>query len=216
RSRTGSSGCRRSRDAGRRRRPSESAASARSRRRTRRARQGSPTRPLADDLPGRRLEEPGGVRRCARRPCATGEQTCRQRKGSQTYERSHGHRLLSSTVRDPMPAVRACGRRSGAQACGRRADAVHVTAQTQGKLARACLYGTTVVLAVFVVHAAWHFGGAAGDQMIGRWLNGVLGVAPGAFCVARGLTQRRERAPWLLLGLGSTAWGIGNLYFLSA
>src|SRR5712692_614539 len=102
------------------------------------------------------------------------------------------------------------------QAFGKRADAVRVSAQTHSRLARACLYGTTAALGVFSLHAAWHFGGYAGDQVSGRWLDAGLGVAPGLFCAARGLTQKRGRPPWLLLGLGSMAWGIGNIYFLHA
>jgi two-component system, cell cycle response regulator len=78
------------------------------------------------------------------------------------------------------------------------------------------LIGTTAALALFTLHAGWHFGGTFADQAIGRWLNAALGVAPGAFCLGRAIAKRRERAPWLLLGLGSMAWGIGNFYFLVA
>jgi diguanylate cyclase (GGDEF)-like protein/putative nucleotidyltransferase with HDIG domain len=74
----------------------------------------------------------------------------------------------------------------------------------------------SAALAVFVLHAGWHFGGDVGDQMIGRWLNAALGVAPAAYCIWRAYVRRHERLPCLLLGLGAAAWGIGNLYFLAA
>jgi hypothetical protein len=38
---------------------------------------------------------------------------------------------------------------------------------------------------------------------------------PGLFCLAQAAKRARERAPWLLLGLGSVSWGVGNFYFLA-
>ena len=38
-----------------------------------------------------------------------------------------------------------------------------MSAQTHVRLARACFYGTAAVLGVLLLHAEWHFGGAAGD-----------------------------------------------------
>jgi two-component system cell cycle response regulator len=91
-----------------------------------------------------------------------------------------------------------------------------VSFSTSDRLARSFLYATTAALAVFTLHAGWHFGGSVTDEAFGRWLNAALGLAPGVFCICRGLTRPRERAPWLLLGLGATAWGVGNVYFLVA
>jgi diguanylate cyclase (GGDEF)-like protein len=83
-------------------------------------------------------------------------------------------------------------------------------------LARVWLYAATAGLVLFVGYAVAPFGGAPGEQAIGRWLNAGIGVAPGLYCVGRGLTRRRERLAWLLLGIGSTAWGLGAVWYLTA
>ncbi len=40
----------------------------------------------------------------------------------------------------------------------------------------------------------------------------VLGIAA-ILCIARAATERRERAAWLLIGLGIASWAAGDLYF---
>jgi two-component system cell cycle response regulator len=83
-------------------------------------------------------------------------------------------------------------------------------------LGAAWLFGTSAALVLFVLYAQRHFGGAQGDELIGRWLNAAIGVGPGMYCIGRALARRQERLPWLLLGLGATAWGLGGVFYLAA
>ena len=80
----------------------------------------------------------------------------------------------------------------------------------------ALLSGTTGLLAFFAVHAIWPFGGELGRVAIGRWVNALVCLLPGLYILAAALRSRRERAAWLVLGVASTLWGIGNSYFLVA
>src|SRR5919109_40264 len=81
---------------------------------------------------------------------------------------------------------------------------------------RVLLWFTTALLGLFAVHSLWPFGGAAVDTFFARWLNSVLSVAPGLCVLAHAWRRPRERAPWMLLGLAATLWGVGNTYFLVA
>src|SRR5207245_2471281 len=83
-------------------------------------------------------------------------------------------------------------------------------------LGAAWLFATSAGLLLFVLYAQRHFGGAQGDELIGRWLNAAIGVGPGIYCIGRALARRQERLPWLLLGLGATAWGLGGVFYLAA
>jgi two-component system cell cycle response regulator len=83
-------------------------------------------------------------------------------------------------------------------------------------LARLWLGLATGLLIVFLVYSLRHFGGELGHEVIGRWLNAAIGVTPGAYCLGRALTRKQERPAWLLLGIGSTAWGLGGVYYLAA
>jgi diguanylate cyclase (GGDEF)-like protein len=82
--------------------------------------------------------------------------------------------------------------------------------------ARAWLYGTTAAIALFAAYAIHHVGGQLGAEVIGRWLNAAIGVAPGLFCLWRAVAVRRERLAWALLGVGATGWGLGGVYYLAA
>ena len=83
-------------------------------------------------------------------------------------------------------------------------------------VARIWLWVSAAAVGLFAVYALHHFGGALGEQVFGRWLNAAIGVMPGIFCLARATTRRRERLPWVLIGLGATAWGLGGVYYLGA
>jgi two-component system, cell cycle response regulator len=96
------------------------------------------------------------------------------------------------------------------------ADTPEMRERIVSQLGRVSLYIMTAALVLFVVYASRHFGGSISEELIGRWLNAAIGIAPGLYCVGRALTGRRERLPWLLLGCGATAWGIGGIYYLAA
>jgi hypothetical protein len=46
-----------------------------------------------------------------------------------------------------------------------------------------------------------------------RWLHLAMMEVGGVLCLVRAAARPRERAAWLLLGLGVTAWVLGELYF---
>ena len=95
-------------------------------------------------------------------------------------------------------------------------DERHVNESTSHRFGSAWLYVATLSVAVFVLHTQWRFGGDLGNEVIGRWLNAAIGVCPGIYCLGRALVRRNERLTWALIGLGSTAWGLGGVYYLSA
>src|SRR5476649_637851 len=74
----------------------------------------------------------------------------------------------------------------------------------------------TGLLVLFSAYSLRHFGGGLGRELIGRWINAAIGVIPGVYCLARALSRRQERVAWLLLGLGSSAWGAGSVYYVVA
>jgi two-component system, cell cycle response regulator len=46
-----------------------------------------------------------------------------------------------------------------------------------------------------------------------KWLHLVMMAIGAALCIARGIIRPRERAAWIVLGLGVLAWTLGELYF---
>ena len=86
----------------------------------------------------------------------------------------------------------------------------------KGRFGRIWLGASASAVVLFCAYAVHHFGGTLGAQLIGRWLNAAIGVAPGLFCIGRALTRRRERLPWALIGIGATAWGLGGVYYLAS
>lgn len=46
-----------------------------------------------------------------------------------------------------------------------------------------------------------------------KWLHLVVMGAGAGLCILRAVLRREERAAWLLLGLGVSAWVLGELYF---
>ena len=95
-------------------------------------------------------------------------------------------------------------------------DLRSMTALRAGSLGRLWLASSTALLLVFCAYSLRHFGGATGHEVFGRWLNAGIGVVPGIYCLGRGVARKRERPAWLLLGAGSTAWGLGGVYYLVA
>ena len=48
-----------------------------------------------------------------------------------------------------------------------------------------------------------------------KWLHLVMMGTGAGLCIARGVLRPRERAAWIVLGLGVLAWTLGELYFTS-
>jgi two-component system, cell cycle response regulator len=80
----------------------------------------------------------------------------------------------------------------------------------------ALLWGSAALLGVFALHALVPFGGEAGREAIGRWVNAAVCLLPGLYVMLHAFRSRGERVAWLVLGAGATLWGVGNTYFLVA
>jgi hypothetical protein len=46
-----------------------------------------------------------------------------------------------------------------------------------------------------------------------KWLHLPMMAVGATLCIARGIARPRERAAWILIGLGVLAWTLGELYF---
>src|SRR5207302_992897 len=95
-------------------------------------------------------------------------------------------------------------------------DGVRRAASNSRVFAPAWLWTMAGLLALFAVHAARPFGGADVGTFFGQWVNSAVCLLPGLYIVARALRRQEERAPWLVLGIAATLWGLGNTYFLFA
>jgi hypothetical protein len=68
-------------------------------------------------------------------------------------------------------------------------------------------------LLAYTAHVALGFGGHSLDSFARDWLYDSLIVASALFCLARGALVRKERAAWLMLGLGLASWSAGEIYY---
>ncbi len=68
---------------------------------------------------------------------------------------------------------------------------------------------------VLVLQFELHLGNASVDRFFNNWVYDGIGVAAGITCVARGPVAK-ERAAWLLVGLGVFAWTAGDVYWTVA
>jgi two-component system cell cycle response regulator len=68
----------------------------------------------------------------------------------------------------------------------------------------------------FVVHAALQSGDSAGSELFDTWLYEGLLIGAAGLCLARAKLVRRERAAWLLIGLGLSVWVAGEIYYAIA
>ena len=57
------------------------------------------------------------------------------------------------------------------------------------------------------------FGGVSLGPLSSRFAHDVVLLVAAVSCLARGVTVRRERVPWLLLGAGVLAWTFGEIYY---
>ena len=70
-----------------------------------------------------------------------------------------------------------------------------------------------LALAAHVAYGALGLGGPTLDAVMHDWVYTALILVSGGLCLARGLLVREERASWLLLGSGVSAWALGELYY---
>jgi two-component system, cell cycle response regulator len=64
-----------------------------------------------------------------------------------------------------------------------------------------------------VAHLAFGLGGAALDHFADRWVYDALEVIAAAGCLLRAATNRDERLPWAVLGVGILAFALGDICF---
>ena len=65
-------------------------------------------------------------------------------------------------------------------------------------------------LSAYVLH---HLVGLGSPVLVEDWLYNALMAGAALGCLTRGVTVARERAAWLVLGLGLAAWSAGDLYW---
>jgi two-component system, cell cycle response regulator len=73
-----------------------------------------------------------------------------------------------------------------------------------------------LALVALAAHAAhnglglWH---PRADALFSAWIYNALMLGAALACLARGVLVRADRAAWLVLGAGTLAWSLGDLYF---
>ena len=95
------------------------------------------------------------------------------------------------------------------------AAAINPALRWSPRLAWALRAGQAVAvggLTIFVLHALTGVGGRV-DGLIQDWLYNGLLVLAAAGCIARAVAIKKERAAWLLLGLGMAAWTAGDIHY---
>jgi len=72
-----------------------------------------------------------------------------------------------------------------------------------------------VLFAAVAVQLETHAGGPTLDRIANNWVYDCVGVCAGLTCFARGALAK-ERAAWVLVGLGVLAWTAGDIYWTVA
>ncbi len=74
---------------------------------------------------------------------------------------------------------------------------------------------TALAFVALAVQVELDLGGAAVDRFFNNWVYEGVGVAAGITCIVRGLVAK-ERAAWILVGIGVFAWTAGDIYWTIA
>ena len=78
---------------------------------------------------------------------------------------------------------------------------------------RLLFYVALLALLVHVAHTVFGAGGSATHVLVDDWLYTLVLSACALMCIARGVSSDRERAAWILIGLGIAAWTAGDAYW---
>src|SRR4051794_108520 len=70
-----------------------------------------------------------------------------------------------------------------------------------------------LALAFHVAHGQFGLGGPAADRFTYDWLYDAVIVGGAASCLARSALVKRERLPWLILGIGLAFNAAGEIYY---
>src|SRR5258706_10795032 len=68
----------------------------------------------------------------------------------------------------------------------------------------------------FALHAGLQPGESSQSDFFNNWLYEGLLLGAAALCFARAKLVRRERAAWILIGLGLSVWTAGEIYYAVA
>ena len=71
------------------------------------------------------------------------------------------------------------------------------------------------LFATVAVQLEAHVGGPTFDRIANNWLYDCVGICAGLTCFARGLVAK-ERATWILIGVGIFSWTAGDIYWTAA
>jgi two-component system, cell cycle response regulator len=83
------------------------------------------------------------------------------------------------------------------------------------RFARLALTVTVVLFAAVAAQLETHAGGPTADRIFNNWLYDCVGICAGLTCIARGLLTK-ERAAWILVGVGVFSWSAGDIYWTAA
>jgi two-component system cell cycle response regulator len=83
--------------------------------------------------------------------------------------------------------------------------------QSSNSTPRAVVAPLALCWVLFWLHALGAFGDTGISSLAANGAYSVLQVTAVALCLARGLSKRDERLPWMLMGLGLASWAVGDL-----
>ena len=89
-----------------------------------------------------------------------------------------------------------------------------MTASLRSQMFLRATQGVALVgLLAYAAQAAAAVCGQSADAFFETYVYTALIVLAGAMCLTRGVVERSERAPWLILGAGLLAWAGGEVYY---
>ena len=83
----------------------------------------------------------------------------------------------------------------------------------QPRAVRLLLYAVLAAVAAHAAHTVFGAGGEGAHRAFDDWLYTLALAGCALACIARGVTDARERAAWILIGVGLAAWAAGDAYW---
>ena len=83
----------------------------------------------------------------------------------------------------------------------------------QPRVVRLLLYAVLAAGAAHAAHTAFGVGGDGSHGLFDDWVYTLALAGCALACIARGATDARERAAWILIGAGLAAWAAGDAYW---
>src|SRR5262249_34827379 len=95
------------------------------------------------------------------------------------------------------------------------ADSAGVRHLTSSRSSAIALLGLSAAFFVCAAEYTLHFSQAL-MHLLNHGAYDAIMLAAAAICIARGVTGKRDRAAWILIGIAAGAWGVGDVYWTSA